>query len=87
MANPKSSGAGDELSPEQQKFAESSSSRPQAMLQAAATFAAISGQYLKSGRQQKEEVKAVKKAEPRRDRLSPAGSFLTTPGERLWALF
>ncbi len=58
MANPKPSGTGEELSPEQQKFAE--------IKQQQATEAehrSDRGQYLKSGRQQKEEEKAVKKAE------------------------
>lgn len=58
MANPKPSGPGEELSPEQQKFTEIKQQQT-----AGAEHRADRGQYLKSGRQQKEEVKAAKKAE------------------------
>lgn len=58
MANPKPSGTGEELSPEQQKFAESK----QQQKGAGAEYRADRGEYLKSGRQQKEEDKAAKKA-------------------------
>jgi cytochrome b6-f complex iron-sulfur subunit len=58
MANPKSSGTGEELNPEQQKFAESK----QQQTAGGAEHRADRGQYLKSGRQQKEEDKAAKKA-------------------------
>jgi cytochrome b6-f complex iron-sulfur subunit len=59
MANPNPSGPGEDLSPEQQKFAEVK----QQQKAAGAEHRADRGQYLKSGRQQKEEVKAAKKAE------------------------
>ncbi len=58
MANPKPSGTGEELSPEQQKFAETKQQQT-----SEAEHRSDRGQYLKSGRQQKEEEKAVKKAE------------------------
>ncbi|HNS02479.1 MAG TPA: Rieske 2Fe-2S domain-containing protein [Anaerolineae bacterium] len=57
MANPKSSGPGEELSPEQQKFAETK----QQQTAGGAEYRGDRGQYLKSGRQQKEEEKAAKK--------------------------
>ncbi|MCB0200828.1 MAG: Rieske 2Fe-2S domain-containing protein [Caldilineae bacterium] len=62
MANQKSSGAGDELSPEQQKFQETKEQQRQQDAAAGQTFQSDSGEYLKSGRQQKEEKKAAKKA-------------------------
>lgn len=58
MANPKSSDTGEELSPEQQKFAEIKQQQT-----ADAEYRGDRGQYLKSGRQQKAEEKAVKRAE------------------------
>jgi pimeloyl-ACP methyl ester carboxylesterase len=58
MANPKSSDTGEELSPEQQKFAEIKQQQATEVV-----HRSDRGQYLKSGRQQKEEEKAVKKAE------------------------
>lgn len=59
MANPKPSGTGEELSPEQQKFAETK----QQQKAAGSEHRADRGEYLKSGRQQKEEAKAAKKEE------------------------
>jgi cytochrome b6-f complex iron-sulfur subunit len=58
MANPKPSGTGEELSPEQQKFAEIKQQQA-----ADVEHRSDRGQYLKSGRQKKEEEKATKKAE------------------------
>jgi cytochrome b6-f complex iron-sulfur subunit len=58
MANPKPSGTGEDLSPEQQKFAETK----QQQKAAGSEHRPDRGDYLKSGRQQKEEEKAVKKA-------------------------
>ncbi len=58
MANPKPSGTGEELSPEQQKFAESK----QQQTAGGGEHRPDRGQYLKSGRQQKEEEKTAKKA-------------------------
>lgn len=62
MANPKSSGAGDELSPEQQKFLETKEQQRQQDAAAGKSYQGDSGEYLKSGRQQKEEKKAAKRA-------------------------
>lgn len=62
MANPKSSGAGDELSPEQQKFQETKDQQTQQAAAAGQAYQGDSGEYLKSGRQQKEAKKAEKKA-------------------------
>ena len=62
MANPKSSGAGDELSPEQQKFQETKGQQSEQDAAAGQAFQSDSGEYLKSGRQQKEEKKAEKRA-------------------------
>ncbi len=59
MPNPNPSGPGEDLSPEQQKFAETK----QQQAAAGAEYRGDRGQYMKSGRQQKEEVKAAKKAE------------------------
>lgn len=59
MANPNPTGPGEDLSPEQQKFAEVK----QQQKTAGAEHRSDRGQYLKSGRQQKEEVKVAKKAE------------------------
>lgn len=61
MANPKSPGAGDELSPEQQKFKEVKQQQSTSDAAGGSEFRSDSGEYLKSGRQQKEEVKAAKK--------------------------
>lgn len=58
MANPKPSGTGEDLSPEQQKFAETK----QQQKAAGSEHRADRGEYMKSGRQQKEEDKAAKKA-------------------------
>ncbi len=58
MANPKPSGTGEELSPEQQKFAETK----QQQKAAGSEHRPDRGDYLKSGRQQKEEEKTAKKA-------------------------
>jgi cytochrome b6-f complex iron-sulfur subunit len=63
MANPKPSGTGEELSPEQQKFAETKQQQKAADAAAGTELRSDRGQYLKSGRQQKEEEKAVKRAE------------------------
>ena len=62
MANPKSPGAGDELSPEQQKFKEVKQQQSTSDAAGGSEFRSDSGEYLKSGRQQKEEVKTAKKA-------------------------
>ena len=62
MANPKSPGTGDELSPEQQKFKEVKQQQSTSDAAGGSEFRGDSGEYLKSGRQQKEEVKAAKKA-------------------------
>lgn len=62
MANPKTSGAGDELSPEQQKFQQVKDQQRQQDEAAGQSFQGDSGEYLKSGRQQKEEKKAAKRA-------------------------
>lgn len=59
MANPKPSETGEELSPEQQKFAEV---KRQQQAAAGTEYRGDRGQYLKSGRQQKEEEKAAKRA-------------------------
>lgn len=58
MANPKSSGSGEELSSEQIKFQEAK----QAQREAGVEYSGDRGTYLKSGRQVKEEKKAAKKA-------------------------
>lgn len=62
MANPKSPGAGDELSPEQQKFKEVKQQQQKSDVAAGSEFRSDSGDYLKTARQQKEEAKAAKKA-------------------------
>ena len=62
MANPKSPGTGDELSPEQQKFKEVKQQQSTSDAAGGSEFRSDSGEYLKSGRQQKEEVKTAKKA-------------------------
>lgn len=58
MANPKSSASGEELTPEQQKFLEAKEQQGASE----GLYRSDKGQYLKSGRQQKEEKKAAKKA-------------------------
>lgn len=60
MANPKSPGAGDELTPEQQKFKEVKQQQAKSDAAKGTEFRSDSGEYLKSGRQQKEEAKVTK---------------------------
>lgn len=61
MANPKPSDTGEELSPEQQKFAETKRQQKAADAAAGTEHRSDRGQYLKTGRQQKEEDKAEQK--------------------------
>jgi cytochrome b6-f complex iron-sulfur subunit len=61
MANPKSSGS-EELSPEQQKFAEVKQQQKSQEAAAGSGYRSDQGTFRKSGRQQKEEVKAARKA-------------------------
>ncbi len=58
MANPKSADPGEEISPEHQKYADSK----QQQMESGAAYRGDRGQYMKSGRQQKEEEKTAKKA-------------------------
>jgi len=62
MANPKSSAEGDQLSPEQQKFQETKDQQRTQDAAAGQTYQGDNSEYLKSGRQQKEEKKAAKQA-------------------------
>jgi cytochrome b6-f complex iron-sulfur subunit len=62
MANPRSTGTSDELSPEQKKFQETKAQQRQEDAATGETFQGDRGEYLKSGRQQKEEKKAAKRA-------------------------
>lgn len=67
MAEPKSSGAGEELTPEQQKFQEAK----EAQKTAGAEHRSDQGAYLKSGRQVKQEKKEEIKAEREAARVPP----------------
>ena len=62
MANPKTPSSGEELTPEQQKFTEAKQQQKRSEAATGDEFRSDRGQYLKSGRQQKEEEKAAKKA-------------------------
>ncbi|MER2597963.1 MAG: Rieske 2Fe-2S domain-containing protein [Caldilineales bacterium] len=62
MANPKASDTGEEMSPEQQKFAAIKQQQGSADAAAGKEFRSDRGQYLKTARQQKEEEKVEKKA-------------------------
>lgn len=67
MAEPKSTGAGEELTPEQQKFQEVK----QAQKATGAEHRSDQGAYLKSGRQQKQEQKEEVKAARETSRTPP----------------
>jgi hypothetical protein len=58
MANPKPADPGEEISPEHQKYADSK----QQQIESGTAYRGDRGQYMKSGRQQKEEEKTAKKA-------------------------
>lgn len=62
MANPKPSSSGEELSPEQQKFQATKQQQKAAAAAAGAEQRSDRGEYLKSGRQLKEEEKSAKQA-------------------------